>query len=82
MALAPTKPNYPRIATYCNIWRNYGDIQDSWASLKSVITFYGQDTHRFIEVAAPGSFNDPDMVSHAPSQCDMVRHAPPSLSIW
>ena len=26
-------PNYTAIAYHCNLWRNYGDIQDSWASV-------------------------------------------------
>jgi len=57
------QPDYVKIAKYCNIWRNYGDIDDSWDSVHSIITFYGDDKTGFAEVAAPGSFNDPDMVS-------------------
>ncbi|ELU14039.1 hypothetical protein CAPTEDRAFT_154474 [Capitella teleta] len=55
-------PEYPLIAKYCNVWRNYGDIQDSWDSVSSIITFYGDDKGNFSDVAAPGSFNDPDML--------------------
>ena len=57
-----TTPDYVKIAKYCNIWRNYGDISDSWASVASIIEFYGDDSTKFAEVAAPGSFNDPDML--------------------
>ena len=56
------KPNYPRIAQYCNIWRNYDDIQDSWDSLSGIINFYGDDHTNFSEAAGPGNFNDPDML--------------------
>lgn len=55
-------PNYHKIAKYCNIWRNYGDIGDSWDSVQSIIEFYGEDKGRFSEVAGPGAFNDPDMI--------------------
>ncbi|KAH9496010.1 hypothetical protein Btru_014898 [Bulinus truncatus] len=55
-------PDYPRIAEFCNIWRNYGDIDDSWDSVTSIIQFYGDDTGNFSAVAGPGNFNDPDMI--------------------
>ena len=44
------------------MWRNYGDISDSWDSIASIITFYGNDATKFAEVAGPGNVNDPDMV--------------------
>jgi len=56
------KVNYPKIAKNCNLWRNYGDIQDDWSSLISIINYYGQDKYNFIEVAGPGNWNDPDML--------------------
>ncbi|KAK6976707.1 alpha-N-acetylgalactosaminidase [Biomphalaria glabrata] len=55
-------PDYPRIAEFCNIWRNYDDIDDSWDSVKSIIQFYGDDKGNFSSVAGPGNFNDPDMI--------------------
>ncbi|CAL1543440.1 unnamed protein product [Lymnaea stagnalis] len=55
-------PDYPRIAEYCNIWRNYGDIDDSWDAVKDIINFYGADKGNFSAVAGPGNFNDPDMI--------------------
>jgi len=48
---------------HCNIWRNYGDIQDNWDSVSSIINHYGDNADKFAEVAAPGQFNDPDEVS-------------------
>ncbi len=58
------QPNYSRIAEYCNIWRNYDDIQDSWQSLSGIVKFYGDDKTNFTQVAGPGHFNDPDMVQY------------------
>ncbi|CAG5128318.1 unnamed protein product [Candidula unifasciata] len=55
-------PDYPRIAEYCNIWRNFDDIDDSWSSVQSIIEFYGTDKGNFSGVAGPGNFNDPDMI--------------------
>jgi hypothetical protein len=57
------QPDYKKIASYCNIWRNYADIQDSWDSVRGIIEFYGNDTGNFSLVAGPGNYNDPDMVS-------------------
>ncbi|KAL4229809.1 hypothetical protein ACF0H5_010201 [Mactra antiquata] len=55
-------PDYKTIADYCNIWRNYRDIEDSWDSVSDIIRFYGNDTGNFSMVAGPGNFNDPDML--------------------
>uniref|UniRef100_A0A0B7BCH9 Alpha-galactosidase n=1 Tax=Arion vulgaris TaxID=1028688 RepID=A0A0B7BCH9_9EUPU len=55
-------PDYPRIANYCNIWRNYDDIDDSWDSVKQIIQYYGNNSGNFSAVAGPGNFNDPDMI--------------------
>jgi alpha-N-acetylgalactosaminidase len=55
-------PDYVKIAKYCNIWRNFNDIDDSWNSVKEIIKFYGDDHSHFVEVAGPGHFNDPDML--------------------
>ena len=34
------QPDYHHIAEYCNTWRNYDYIQDSWSSVLSIINFY------------------------------------------
>ena len=60
--LHPSQPDYPNIAKHCNIWRNAGDISDSWDSVTGILNFYGNDKTKFTEVAGPGNFNDPDMV--------------------
>jgi hypothetical protein len=59
------QPDYIKIAKYCNIWRNYADIGDSWDSVRGIIDFYGKDQGNFSKVAGPGQFNDPDMVRFA-----------------
>lgn len=58
------QPDYKSIAKNCNIWRNYGDIGDSWESVRDIINWYGDDKTHFAEVAGPGNFNDPDMVRY------------------
>ncbi|CAD5118486.1 DgyrCDS7185 [Dimorphilus gyrociliatus] len=54
--------DYANIAKHCNLWRNYGDIADSWDSVTSIINFYGSNKENFAQVAGPGNFNDPDML--------------------
>ena len=51
------------IAEHCNLWRNYGDIQDSYVSVLDIIDFYGSDNGSFAQHAGPGNWNDPDMVT-------------------
>jgi hypothetical protein len=48
----------------CNLWRNYGDIEDSWASVKSIVQFWARKSSSDIMVSAagPGHWNDPDML--------------------
>jgi len=56
------KSDYAALSKYCNIWRNFGDISDSWQSLSSIINIYGKNEFHFAEAAGPGHFNDPDML--------------------
>ena len=46
----------------CNSWRVYGDIDDAWQSMTSIIGWYGENPGNFTEVAGPGAWNDADMV--------------------
>ena len=55
-------PDYPAIQENCNLWRNYGDIQDSWADVLDIIDHYGDNQDVFAQYAGPGNWNDPDMV--------------------
>lgn len=58
-----SQPNYSAITQRCNLWRNFDDIQDSWASVESIIDYYGDNQDIIAANAAPGHWNDPDMVS-------------------
>lgn len=56
-------PNFTSIIQSCNVWRNFDDIQDSWASVESIIDYYGNNQDVIVPNAGPGHWNDPDMVS-------------------
>lgn len=59
---AGISPNFSSIIEHCNLWRNFDDIQDSWASLESIIDYYGNNQDYIIPNAGPGHWNDPDML--------------------
>jgi alpha-N-acetylgalactosaminidase len=44
------------------LWRNYDDIQDSWASLETILDYYGNNQDQIVGNAGPGHWNDPDML--------------------
>jgi alpha-N-acetylgalactosaminidase len=52
---------YQALQQYCNIWRNYDDINDQWSSLTHIIAFWKANPD-MAGYAGPGSFNDPDMI--------------------
>lgn len=54
--------DYEAIAKSCNLWRNYGDIDDSWGSVTTILDWFAKHQDRFIPYAGPGHWNDPDMV--------------------
>ena len=56
---------YRALQEHCNLWRNWVDIQSDWGSLASIIVFWAEASLRsegFRQAAAPGSWNDPDML--------------------
>lgn len=55
-------PDYTTIAKTCNLWRNHGDIQDSWESLLGIILYYADNQDVFGPFAGPGQWNDPDQL--------------------
>lgn len=55
-------PNYPLIQKSCNLWRNYGDIQDTFADVLDIVDHYGDHEAEFADFAGPGNWNDPDML--------------------
>ena len=73
------EPNYTRIAEYCNLWRNYDDIDDDFASIKTISDWYASEQDKLSKVHGPGSWNDPDMLiignfglSYGQSQAQMA----------
>ncbi|XP_033631503.1 alpha-N-acetylgalactosaminidase-like isoform X2 [Asterias rubens] len=56
------KINYTLIAEYCNTWRAYMDIHETWSSVLSIIDYFILSQDAMIPVSRPGSFNDPDML--------------------
>ncbi|XP_028406956.1 alpha-N-acetylgalactosaminidase-like [Dendronephthya gigantea] len=54
------KPDYQIVAKYCNLWRNYNDIQDSWDSVLTIIDYYAENQDALAKAAGPGNWNDPD----------------------
>jgi len=55
-------PEYKLIAEYCNSWRNYGDIQDSWGSVKDIIDWFSVHWPEIRPFHGPGHFSDADMI--------------------
>jgi len=54
--------NYTLVSQSCNLWRNYGDIQESYASLFDVLDNFAIKQDIWAQYAGPGHWNDPDMV--------------------
>ncbi|XP_065129142.1 alpha-galactosidase A isoform X2 [Paramisgurnus dabryanus] len=56
------QPDYEAIRKTCNHWRNYGDIFDQWASVKSILDWTADHQKILVPIAGPGGWNDPDML--------------------
>ncbi|KAI8419908.1 hypothetical protein MSG28_008530 [Choristoneura fumiferana] len=56
------KTDYGAIAEHCNLWRNWDDIDDSWASVSKIMNWFGDNQQRIQQYAGPGHWNDPDML--------------------
>ncbi|XP_015676090.2 alpha-galactosidase A [Protobothrops mucrosquamatus] len=56
------KVNYTEIKQYCNYWRNYADISDSWISIKNILNWTSSNQDILVDIAGPGGWNDPDML--------------------
>lgn len=57
------QPNYTEIKQYCNHWRNFYDVYDSWSSIKSILDWTALHQDTIVKIAGPGGWNDPDMAS-------------------
>jgi len=60
--IAGMNPNYTAIVETCNLWRNFDDIDDSWASVETIIDYYAGNQTFMVPHAGPGHWNDPDMI--------------------
>ncbi|XP_053327856.1 alpha-N-acetylgalactosaminidase [Spea bombifrons] len=58
----PPQVNYTLLGNICNMWRNYGDVQDSWDSVLSIMKWYAANQDVLQPAAGPGRWNDPDML--------------------
>ncbi|XP_069764329.1 alpha-N-acetylgalactosaminidase-like [Narcine bancroftii] len=58
----PPQVNYTLLGEICNLWRNYGDIDDSWDSVRNIINWYARHQNVLQPAAGPGKWNDPDML--------------------
>ena len=54
--------NYTELGEICNLWRNYGDIQDSWDDVVNIIEWWAKNQDVLVPAAGPGRWNDPDML--------------------
>ncbi|KAK4884297.1 hypothetical protein RN001_000568 [Aquatica leii] len=54
--------NYAYLSEICNLWRNWGDIQDSYSSMSRITNWFSSNQDRLIPYAGPGHWNDPDML--------------------
>lgn len=55
-------PNYKAIAKYCNLWRNYMDINYSWNTVYDIVNFEATLQDILANVSGPGAWTDPDML--------------------
>lgn len=53
------QPNYEALKKTCNLWRNWGDIDDSWASWLSIADYFSSNQDSIAQHAGPGHWNDP-----------------------
>lgn len=56
------QPNFTALRQYCNLWRNYVDIDDSWEEVEIIMDYFAEKQDKIAEQAGPGHWNDPDMV--------------------
>nr|CAH7752863.1 unnamed protein product [Callosobruchus chinensis] len=54
--------NYTALQQTCNLWRNWKDIEDEWASVTGIVDWFAENQDRLAPFAGPGHWNDPDML--------------------
>ncbi|XP_065074857.1 alpha-N-acetylgalactosaminidase-like [Ochlerotatus camptorhynchus] len=53
-------PDYEILKKTCNMWRNWGDIEDSHSSVESITRYFSDNQQRIQPHCGPGHWNDPD----------------------
>uniref|UniRef100_A0A182QQ15 Alpha-galactosidase n=1 Tax=Anopheles farauti TaxID=69004 RepID=A0A182QQ15_9DIPT len=53
-------PDYEQLKETCNMWRNWGDIEDSHQSVVEITKYFSDHQNRIIPHSGPGHWNDPD----------------------
>lgn len=68
---------------HCNLWRNYSDIEDSWASVQGIVSFFARRTPNdpMVRAAGPGHWNDPDMLVIGNPGLSLTQQQT-QMSIW
>ncbi|KAK6059713.1 alpha-galactosidase [Cooperia oncophora] len=74
--------NYTAIAQSCNLWRNFNDVSNNWASILSTMLFYDHYQDELIDVAGPGQWNDPDMLVIGMKNGLTADQAKVQMSVW
>jgi len=54
--------DYGPVRQYCNVWRNFWDVTDTFDSVKGIVNYYGKNNALFQKYSGPGGYFDPDMV--------------------
>ncbi|CAJ0582820.1 unnamed protein product, partial [Mesorhabditis spiculigera] len=77
----PEQVDYKLIAKSCNLWRNFDDINSSWKSIASIISYYDHNQDKHIPTHGPGQWHDPDMlvIGNPGITEDMAKT---QMSIW
>lgn len=65
----------------CDLWRNWADIECSWASLRAIIDHWGDYSDALRAAAGPGHWNDPDMLL-AGNDCITDFEAETQMAVW
>lgn len=51
---------WAKVASVCNLWREWIDIRDEWATILKIVDY--QEEMKLAQWARPGAWNDPDML--------------------
>ena len=75
------KVNWNHYKKYCNGWRYFDDIEDSWESTLRVIDFFMSNVKVYEKYQAPGGWFDPDMLIIGNKGLN-VKQSKAQMAIW